>query len=335
MTTSSPTLFRKATIRAGAFAIATGLALALPAAAGAQAYPTKPIRMLVGFPPGGGLDYTTRLLAPYLSETLGQPIVVENKGGAGGTIAMTEIARSAPDGYTLIVGNIGPMVLAPNMMAKPPYDPIKELSTISQVLETYFVAAVPADHPANSLKEFVEWAKRNDGKVNYASGGNGSITHLNGELLNKEGGLKMTHVPYKGSSPAVIDLIAGRTQIMIDVGAVLKPQIEAGKLKAIAVTSPTRDAQLPKVATAAEQGFPGMEVAGWQGLVGPAGLPKDVVAKLSAALAKALAVPEVREKLAKAGTPVRERDTAAFTAFVRAENERWKDIIKRSGATIQ
>lgn len=298
-------------------------------------WPTKPIRMLVGFPPGGGLDFTTRLLAPHLSESLGQQVVVENRSGAGGVIAMTEISRAAPDGYTLIVGNIGPMVLAPNMMPKMPYDPISDLTAITQILETYFVAAVPADHPANNLKEFVAWAKANDGKVNFASGGNGSITHLNGELLNKEAGLRMTHVPYKGSAPAVLDLIAGRTHLMIDVGAVLKPQIEAGKLKAIAVTSPTRDAQLPTIATVREQGFAGMEVAGWQGLIGPAGMPKEIVARLSKEIARVLAMPEVREKLAVAGTPVRERDTAEFAQFVKNENERWKTIIRLSGATIQ
>ncbi len=298
-------------------------------------YPSKPIRMLVGFPPGGGLDYTTRLLAPHLSETLGQPIYIENRPGAGGTIAMTEITRAAPDGYTLIVGNIGPVVLAPNMMQKAPYDPIRELTPISQILETYFVAAVPANHPANNLREFITWAKQNDGKVNFASGGNGSITHLNGELLNKEASIKMAHVPYKGSAPAVTDLIGGNTHLLIDVGSVLFPQIQAGKLKALAVTSPTRDARMPDLPTAGEQGFPGMEVSGWQGLVGPAGLPSEVVKRLSAALAKALDRPDVREAFAKAGTPVRQRDTAEFTAFVKQENDRWKSIIVASGAQIQ
>lgn len=304
-------------------------------AAAQTAYPSKPIRMLVGFPPGGGLDFTTRQLAPHLSEELGQQIIVENKPGAGGTIAMTEVARAAPDGYTLIVGNIGPMVLAPNMMQKPPYDPIRELTPISQILETYFVAAVPAKHPANNLAQFVEWAKKNDGKVNFASGGNGSITHLNGELLNKEAGIKMAHVPYKGSAPAVTDLIGGNTDLMIDVGSVLFPQIQGGNLKALAVTSPARDALMPDLPTAREQNFPGMEVSGWQGLVGPAGLPPEIVSRLSAALAKALARSDIREAFAKAGTPVRERDTAEFTAFVKSENQRWKSIIVASGAQIQ
>jgi len=277
--------------------------LGLCAPAFAQSYPSKPIKILVGFPPGGGLDFTTRLLAPYLSEALGQTIVVENKAGAAGVLAHSEIARAAPDGYTLIIGNIGPLALAPNMMDRRPYEPTKDFTAIGQVVATYFVAAVPAGHPAGSLKAFVEWAKKNEGKVNYASGGNGSITHLNGELLNEIGGIKMTHVPYKGT--------------------------------ALAVTSPSRDPDLPDVPTAGEAGFPSLATSGWQGLIGPAGMSREVVQRLYGALRSALAKPEVRERFAKAGTPVMERDPEAFGAFIKAENERWLPLIKASGAKIQ
>ncbi len=301
----------------------------------AQPYPSKPIKILVGFPPGGGLDITTRLIAPHLAEALGQPVVVENRAGAAGVLAHIEVARAAPDGYTLIVGNIGPLALAPNMMDRRPYDPVKDFTAIGQVVATYFVAAVPANHPANSLKTFVEWAKQNDGKVNYASGGNGSITHLNGELLNEVGKIRMTHVPYKGTAPAVTDLIAGQTHILIDIGSVLKPQVIAGRLKALAVTSPGRDPDLPEVPTASEAGFPSLETSGWQGLIGPAGLPREVVQKLHAALRATLAKPELRERFAAAGTPVMERDPEAFGAFIKAENERWLPLIKASGAKIQ
>jgi tripartite-type tricarboxylate transporter receptor subunit TctC len=317
-------------------ALAASLAalIAAPAAL-AQTYPSKPIKILVGFPPGGGLDFTTRLIAPHLAEALGQSVVVENRAGAAGVLAHIEVARAAPDGYTLIVGNIGPLALAPNMMERRPYEPTKDFTPIGQVVATYFVAAVPANHPANSLKAFVEWAKQNDGKVNFASGGNGSITHLNGELLNELAGIRMTHVPYKGSAPAVTDLISGQTHLLIDVGSVLKPQITGGRLKALAVTSPSRDPDLPDVPTAGEAGFAALETSGWQGLIGPAGLPREVVQKLHAALRAALAKPEVRERFGVAGTPVMERDPQAFAAFIKAENERWVPLIKASGAKIQ
>src|SRR5262245_41462408 len=256
------------------FVLAVAIAAACGGATGQPGYPAKPDRMLVGFPPGGGLDFTTRLIAQPMSELLGQPIVVENKPGAAGVLAITEVARSAPDGYTLIVGNIGPLAIAPNMMAKPPYDPVKDLTAIGQVVSTYLVAAVPASLPAGTLREFFGWAKANDGKVNCASGGNASITHLNCVLLNQVGGINATHVPYKGTAPAVADLVAGQTHILIDILSVLGPQVKGGKLKALAVAMPARDPEFPDVPTMREAGYPQLETAGWQGLVGPAGLPR-------------------------------------------------------------
>ena len=240
----------------------------------AQPYPSKPVRLVVGFPPGGGIDFTARLVAQHLGDALGQPVVVENKPGAAGVQAAAEVARAAPDGYTLILANIGPFALAPNMMAKPPYDPVRDFTPIHQLVSTYFVAVVPASLAARTMREFVDWAKLNDGKVNFASGGNGSITHLNGELLNQIAGTRMVHVPYKGSAPAVTDLIAGQTHVLIDVGNVLTPHVKAGRLRAIAVTSSERDPQLPDVPTVREAGFPGLETAGWQGVLGPPGVPR-------------------------------------------------------------
>ena len=283
------------------------LALLASTLAGAQAFPSKPVKMLVGFPPGGGLDFTTRLIAQHMAEGLGQPVVVENRPGAAGVQALGEVARATPDGYTLIVGNVGPMALAPNMMAQRPYDPVRDFTAIGQVVVTYFIATVPANHPANSMREFLDWAKKSDGKGNFASGGNGSITHLNGELLNQVGGVKLAHVPYKGTAPAMTDLIAGQTHYLCDILSVLGPQVAAGKLKALAVTGPQRDAAFPNVPTMREAGYPGLDTAGWQGLVGPAGMPKDVVARIAAELKRALAKHEVRERFAKAGKPVMER----------------------------
>lgn len=314
-------------------ALAAALACAGPAQA--QAYPSKPIRLVVGFPPGGGIDFTARLIAQHLGTELGQSVIVENRAGAAGVLAAGEVAKAAPDGYTLILANIGPFALAPSMMTPPPYDPVRDFTAIGQIVATYFVAVVPVSLPAKTMKEFVAWAKANDGKVNFASGGNASITHLNGELLNMVAGLRMTHVPYKGSAPALTDLIAGQTHILIDVGSVLNPQVKAGTLRALAVTSPQRDPALPDVPTMQEAGYAELETAGWQGLLGPRGLPPEVVARLSAALGKVLARPDVREKFAAAGTPVAVRGPEAFSTFVAAENRRWLPVIKASGARIE
>ena len=322
--------------RRRALRAAAGLVVALAAgAAAAQGYPTKPIRLLVPLAAGSTADIVSRFAGQELSKALGQPVVIENKPGAGGTIAMAELARAAPDGYTLILANIGPFALAPSMMGKPPYDPLKDFTAIGQIVSTYFVAAVPVALPPKSMSEFVAWAKANDGKVNFASGGNASITHLNGELVNMVAGVRMTHVPYKGSAPAVTDLIAGQTQLLIDVGSVLTPQVKAGKLRAIAVTSPERDPQLPDVPTMRESGFAQLETAGWQGLMGPPGMPRDVVVRIATELGKVLARPDVQKKFADAATPVTLRGPDEFAAFVAAENRRWLPVIKASGAKIE
>jgi len=310
--------------------------LAHTATSNAQSsYPNKPIKLIVGFPPGGGIDFTARLIAPQLAEALGQQIIVENKPGAAGVIALTELTRAAPDGYTLAIANIGPMVLAPNMMAKKPYDPLKDFTPIGQIVSTYFLAVVPRDLPVDSLKSFIQWAKKNPEKANFASGGNGSITHLNGELLNTVSGIKLTHVPYKGSAPAIVDLVSGQTHILIDITGILVPQVQSGTLKAIAITSPTRDKDLPNVPTMRESGFAELETSGWQGLVGPPGIPKDVVQKLQVALKKVLANPDVRERLEKSGTPITERSSAEFAKFIKSENDRWVSVIKASGASME
>lgn len=297
-------------------------------------YPNKPIKLFVGFPPGGGVDFTARLIAPHLADALGQQVVIENKPGAAGVIALSELTRAAPDGYTLAVANIGPMVLAPNMMAKKPYEPLRDFTPIGQIVSTYFLAVVPRDLPVDSLKSFIQWAKKNPDKANFASGGNGSITHLNGELLNTISGTKLTHIPYKGSAPAIVDLVSGQTHILIDITNILVPQVQSGALKAIAITSPNRDKDLPNVPTMRESGFAELETSGWQGLVGPAGMSKDVVQKLQGALKKVLSNPEVRERLEKSGTPITERSSAEFTNFIKSENDRWASVIKVSGASM-
>ena len=298
------------------------------------AYPAKPIRLIVGFPPGGGIDFTARAIQPALEAALGQPVVIDYKPGAGGVIAATELTRAAPDGYTLLVANTGPFAIAPYLQTKRPYDPVAQFSYVGQIAETGYIAATRADHPAKDLKQFVEWAKANAGKANFASGGPGASTHLNGELLNSVAGIDLLHVPYKGSAPAVTDLIGGQTHLLIDAGTVLLPQIKGGRLKALAVTGARRDPNLPDVATVREQGFAGMEAAGFQGLVGPAGLPREVVERLSAELRKVLGNAEIKTRFLEAGAEVQPRGPQEFAAYVKAEAERWSALIARRGLKL-
>lgn len=303
--------------------------LSLFSNAWAQAWPqAKPIRLLVGYPPGGGVDFAARTIQLPLQDLLKQQIVVDYKPGASGMIAAGELARAAPDGYTLLLANTGPFAIAPYLQKTPPYDAQKQFTYIGQISQGSYIAVTRADHPAKDLKEWVNWAKTHAGKVNFASGGAGTSTHLNGELMNQASGLDVTHVPYKGSAPAVQDLIGGQTQLLIDAGSVLLPQIKGGKLKALAVTGPRRDSQLPDVPTVRELGLGAMESVGFQGLVGPAGLPKDVVDKLSTELAKVLAQAETRAKFASVGAEVHYLDSASFASFVRGENEKWSKLIR-------
>ncbi|HSI55088.1 MAG TPA: tripartite tricarboxylate transporter substrate binding protein [Ramlibacter sp.] len=296
--------------------------------AGAQAWPSKPIRLVVGYPPGGGIDFAARTIQQPLQDALKQQIVVDYKPGAGGMLAAGELTRAAPDGYTLLLANTGPFAIAPYLQSKLPYDPVKQFTYIGQISQGSYIAVTRPDHPARDLKEFAAWARANPGKVNFASGGNGTSTHLNGELMNQATGLDVTHVPYKGSAPAIQDLMGGQTHLLIDAGTVLLPQIKGGKLKALAVTGPRRDPQLPEVPTVRELGLGAMESVGFQGLVGPAGMPKEVVDKLAAELAKVLAQPEVKAKFSAAGAEVHSLGTTEFAAFVKTENEKWARLIK-------
>ena len=310
-------------------ALLLGLAAgALAPAARAQAWPAKPIKLIVGFPPGGGIDFAARTVQVPLQELLGQQMVVEYKPGAGGLLAATELTRAAPDGYTLLLANTGPFAIAPYLQPKMPYDPLRSFSYVGQISQGSYIAVTRPDHPARDLKEFVAWARANAGQVNFASAGKGSSTHLNGELLNQVTGLDLVHVPYKGSAPAVQDLIGGQTQLLIDAGTVLLPQVKGGKLKALAVTGTKRDPQLPDVATVAEQGLAGVQSIGFQGLVGPAGLPREVVDRLAGGLAKVLAMPEVQAKFAASGAEVHYQGPEAFAAFVKADNEKWAKLVR-------
>lgn len=308
------------------------LAIALAASASfaiAQPWPAaKPIRLIVGYPPGGGIDFAARAIQAPLQEALKQTIVIDYKPGASGMIAAGELTRMAPDGYTLVLANTGPFAIAPYLQQKLPYDPVRQFTYIGQISQGSYVVTTRTDHPAKDLREWIGWARANPGKANYASAGVGTSTHLNGELMNQATGLDVTHVPYKGSSLAVQDLIGGQTQLLIDAGTVLLPQIKGGKLKALAVTGARRDPALPEVPTAREFGFPGMESVGFQGLVGPAGLPREVVDRLSAELVKILAQTDIKAKFASVGAEVHSLGPGEFAAFVKTENEKWARLIR-------
>jgi tripartite-type tricarboxylate transporter receptor subunit TctC len=297
-------------------------------------WPNKPIKLIVGFPPGGGIDMVARLLQTPLQENLGQQVIIEYKPGAGGVLAASELMRSPPDGYTILLANIGPFVLAPNMMTKRPYDASRDFTWISQTSGSGFIAAVSVNHPANNLNEFITWAKANSDKANFASGGSGSITHLNGELLNQSAGLKMVHVPYKGSAPAVQDLIGGQTHLLVDVSAVLMPHINSGRLKAIYVTDPQRNPMLPNVAFARQTGYPSLETSGWQGLVGPPGMSRDTVVRLAQAIQDVMNRPEMKDKFNQIGNSIIMRGPDEFTEYVASETKRWTPVIRASGAIL-
>jgi len=297
-------------------------------------WPNKPIKLIVGFPPGGGIDMVARLLQTPLQENLGQQVIIEYKPGAGGVLAASELMRSPPDGYTILLANIGPFVLAPNMMTKRPYDASRDFTWISQTSGSGFIAAVSVNHPANNLNEFITWAKANSDKANFASGGSGSITHLNGELLNQSAGLKMVHVPYKGSAPAVQDLLGGQTHLLVDVSAVLMPHINSGRLKAIYVTDPQRNPMLPNVAFARQTGYPSLETSGWQGLVGPPGMSRDTVVRLAQAIQDVMNRPEMKDKFNQIGGSIIMRGPDEFTEYVASETKRWTPVIRASGAIL-
>jgi len=314
------------------------VALCLGLAAGsawAQAYPSKPVRMIVGFPPGGGTDVVARVISQKLTEWSGQPVTVENRAGATGTIGADLVAKSSPDGYTLIMGHVNSHAIAPNLFAKLPYDPIKDFAAVAYV---GYVPNVLAVHPSvnvKSVKELVALLKANPGKYNYASSGNGSTQHLAGEMFKQLTGTSIVHVPYKGSGDAIKDLLAGVVAMNFDTMPPVMPHVQAGKLRGLAISTPRRLSQLPEVPTFAEEGITGFDVANWYGVMAPAGTPRDIVQKLNADINKAMQVPEVRARLEGVGTQLKEQSAAEFEAYMKAEIAKYAKLIKDTGVRIE
>ncbi len=296
------------------------LALLLVAgAAGAQTYPNKPVRLIVGFPAGGPADIFGRALAQGMGAELGQTVVVENISGVGGVLGVDRAAKAAPDGYTLVINSASPLVIAPFSLSKLPYDVKTDFAFITLVVRVPEVLAVHPSMPVNSLAELISHAKANPGKVNFGSAGSGSITHLAGELLKAEAKVDLVHVPYKGAAPAVNDLLGGQVQMGIFDVPVLLAHIRSGKLKALATTSAKRAPSLPDVPATPELGYPNVNSDNWYGLVAAAATPKDVLAKIHSAAVAALKSKEVEERMAKVGGVASPTTPQEYAAFIAAE----------------
>jgi tripartite-type tricarboxylate transporter receptor subunit TctC len=310
-------------------AAAAGVAAAAAGGARAQAWPTKPLHLIVGYSPGGAVDIVARAIAQQLQAGLGQPVIVDNKPGGGTNIAMRALIDSAPDGTTLmLVANAA--AANPTLYQPPPFDPARDLTPISLVGRVPVVIAAGASGDVNSIAKLVSLSKARPGSINYGSPGNGSTPHLAVELFERAAGIELTHVPYKGGAGALNDALAGHIQTVAVNALEALPHVKAGKLRVLAVLSPVRSAILPDVPTIAESGFPGFEASVWYGLVGPARLPAPVVARLHAEVQKALATPEVRERLASAGGEVLPGPTERFTSLLASEKSRYEKLIREA-----
>ena len=315
-------------------------ALTTTIAAQAQtAFPTKPVRIVVPFPAGGTTDIVARLIGVELQKTWGQPVLIENRGGAGGNIGADAVAKSPPDGYTLLMATVGThsinLPLFEQNKQKMPFHPLNDFVAITNVAAVPNVMVVNPAVPANTVREFIAYAKANPGRVNMASSGNGTSIHLSGELFKNMTGVYMVHLPYRGSAPALQDLIAGNTQVMFDNLPSALPHIRSGRLRALAVTSRERSAALPNVPTVEEAaGLKGFDATAWFGLVAPAGTPREIVNRIQQDVAKALALPEMREKFATQGAIPVGNTPEQFAAYIRSEIDKWTRVVKFSGAKV-
>ena len=314
------------------FLVAACVLFAVPAHA--QTWPTKPIRLVVPFAPGGSSSIVARTLAAEMEKGLGQPIIVDNKPGGGGNVAMHEVARADPDGYTLIIGHIGSLAVNPYMYSKLPYDVDKDFAAVSLLATVPAIFVVHADVAAKDLREFVALAKKEPGKLYYGSAGNGSAGHLAMEYLKQATGIDIVHVPYKGTGPNLTDLVAGRTQAASAGTPPLMPHVKSGKLRVIAVGTAKRLASLPDIPTVAEQGYPGFETSQWYGLNAPARTPAAVIQRLAAEAAKAAKSPAVAERYKADDAEAVGSTPKEYADFIAREQARWKDVIQKAGVKV-
>ena len=304
------------------------------ASALAQTYPTKPIRLIVPYPPGGGTDIFARLLGAKLGETLGQQLVIENRAGAAGVLGADAAAKAAPDGYTLVVGQASNLAINPHMMSKLPYDPLKDFAPITLIATSPSLLVVHPSLPARSVKDLVALAKARPGSINYASAGNGSPGHLAAEYFRKVANINLVHIPYKGATPAMLDVIAGQTSLYFTSPIAAQPYVQSGRLRQLAVTSAQRFPPLPDVPAIAEAGYRDFDMTSWWGLLAPAGVAKEIIARLHAEAVKALTTAEMKERLAGQGAMVVTGTPEQFAAYIKSEIANWGRIVTVSGARM-
>ena len=313
---------------------ALAVALAVPGAAFAQAFPSKPMRIVVPFTPAGAVDIATRATANEMTKILGQPVAVENKPGAGGNLGVLDVARSAPDGYSMVMSTSGIQAINPALYAKMPLDPNKELLPVAPIVSLSNVLVLHPSVPAKSVKEVIELARKDPGKWTYASSGNGTSIHMSGAMFTQLTGTEILHIPYKGSAPAITDLLAGQTNMMFDNIPSALPHIKSGKLRALATTGAKRDPALPDLPTVAEAGVKGYESGVWFGIMVPAGTPRDVVQKLNAAALQATKAPDFVKRMTDLGYNIIPGTPEQMASMLKEEIARWAPIVKASGAKV-
>lgn len=310
-------------------------AFVLAGAATAQTYPSKPIRIIVPYTAGGTSDILARFIGPKLTEAWGQPVMVESKPGANGNLGADYVSKSAPDGYTVLLGDIGALAISPSVYPNLPFDPVKDFTPVIMVSYSPHILAVHPSLPVSGVKELIDYAKAHVGQLNFALAGTGSAPHLAGIEFAQRTGVSWTYIPYKGGSQAVLDVVAGQSNVLFNGMLATYPQVRNGKLKALAVSSAKRVAAAPDLPTVAESGLPGFVTGSWQGVVAPPGVPREIVLKMNAEFARILNTQDMKEKLAAQGTEVRADTPEAFAAFIRDEKVRWAKVVKESGAKFE
>ena len=322
--------------RRAALSLAATLAILAPhAARAADAYPAKPVRFVVAFPPGGGTDIIARAIAQKLAERIAQQVVVDNRPGAGGNIGTDIVAKSAPDGYTMLMGSAGPLAINASLFGKMPFDPIKDLAPVTLAASTPNVLVVHPSLRVATVKELIALAKARPGEINFASSGHGTPAHLAGELFNSMVGVKMVHVPYKGAAPALADLLGGQVQLMFSTMPPALPHVKDGKLRALAVTSAKRSPAAPDLPTLDEIALPGFEANTWHGVVVPAGTPATIVARLNREIVAILHLPDVVERFSSQGAEALGSTPEEFAAYIRSETLKWAKVVRDSGAKAE